>query len=378
MNISWKTCFRVALSIFALFLSINYWPQLSELLSLLFGAVYPVLFGLVLAYILNILMRFYERYFFPKTKRKGLISARRPICLFLAIVTLLAIIVFIINMIVPELVSCLQTLLQSLPPLIESILDSDFLEKHLPAGLYEWIYTYDWYGMLNKAYEGLKSQAGAAIQGILGVVTSAFSKTVSFFLSFIFTIYFLLSKETLVIQFNRLLGAYMKDSSKKKFEHVLSVFNISFSKFIVGQCLEAIILGSLCAIGMFIFRFPYAIMIGTLVGFTALVPIAGAFIGAGVGVIMIATISFPKALLFLLFFVVLQQLEGNLIYPKVVGSSINLPAIWVLAAITVFGGLYGIVGMLVGVPLTAAVYTLIKENVRKREAQESSSIKDKV
>lgn len=129
--------------------------------------------------------------------------------------------------------------------------------------------------------------------------------------------------------------------------------------------------------GMWVFRFPYAVMVGTLIGFTALIPVAGAYIGAGAGAIMIATISFPKALLFIVFIVILQQLEGNLIYPRVVGNSINLPAVWVLAAITVGGGIMGIGGMLLGVPLAASIYTLIKENVERREKEKSEKTSDK-
>ena len=153
--------------------------------------------------------------------------------------------------------------------------------------------------------------------------------------------------------------------------HVLSIFNGSFHSYIVGQCMEAVILGVLCTLGMLVFKFPYAGMIGALVGCTALIPIAGAYIGAAVGAIMMLTISPIKALLFLLFIVILQQLEGDLIYPRVVGQSIGLPAMWVLAAITVGGGLMGIPGMLIGVPLAAGCYQLLKESVNKREKKKA-------
>ena len=147
----------------------------------------------------------------------------------------------------------------------------------------------------------------------------------------------------------------------------LSVLNDSFRKYIVGQCTEALILGVLCFAGMVVLRFPYAGMIGTLIGFTALIPIAGAYIGAGVGAIMILTVSPLKSVLFLVFIVVLQQLEGNLIYPRVVGKSIGLPALWVLAAVTIGGKLWGIVGMMIGVPIVAAVYRLVCEDMERRE-----------
>ena len=148
---------------------------------------------------------------------------------------------------------------------------------------------------------------------------------------------------------------------------MLKTINDAFHHFIVGQCTEALILGSLCILGMLIFRFPYAVMIGTLVGFTALIPIAGAYIAAAVGAFMIFTVEPMQAVWFLVFLIVLQQLEGNLIFPRVVGSSIGLPALWVLAAVTVGGGLFGILGMLLGVPLAASAYKLLSRDMKARE-----------
>lgn len=150
-----------------------------------------------------------------------------------------------------------------------------------------------------------------------------------------------------------------------KITYVLSIMNDCFRKYIVGQCTEAVILGLLCIIGMLILQLPYATMIGALIALTALIPVAGAYIGAVVGAFMILTVSPIKALFFLIFLVVLQQLEGNIIYPKVVGSSLGLPGIWVLAAITVGGGIMGIFGMLIGVPIVAAIYRIVKNDVNK-------------
>ena len=210
---------------------------------------------------------------------------------------------------------------------------------------------------------GLGSAAGA----VFATVSSVVSSLVNIFLAIIFAVYLLLSRDSLQQQGRRLLACYLPQKVNRKVLHWLQVFNDCFHRYIVGQCLEAVILGALCILGMTIFRFPYAMMIGTLIGFTALIPIAGAYIGAGVGAVMILTQSPLKALLFLLFVVVLQQLEGNLIYPKVVGSSIGLPALWVLAAVTVGGGLMGIMGMLLGVPVAAALYRLLREDVLRRE-----------
>ena len=146
---------------------------------------------------------------------------------------------------------------------------------------------------------------------------------------------------------------------------MIAVLDDSFHKYIVGQCVEAMILGLLCALGMLILRLPYAAMIGALIAFTALIPVAGGWIGAGIGAFMILMVSPVQALAFLIFIVILQQLENNLIYPKVVGSSIGLPGIWVLAAVTIGGGMLGVAGMLLGVPLTAAIYRLVREDVHK-------------
>ena len=158
---------------------------------------------------------------------------------------------------------------------------------------------------------------------------------------------------------------YLKESVMNKIKYVLSILNDCFRRYIIGQCTEAVILGVLCTVGMLILGLPYATMIGAFIAFTALIPIAGAYIGAGVGAFMIVMVSPIKALVFLIFIVVLQQLEGNLIYPRVVGSSIGLPGIWVLAAITIGGGVMGVGGMLLGVPIAATIYRIIKNDVNK-------------
>ena len=177
----------------------------------------------------------------------------------------------------------------------------------------------------------------------------------------------LIDKEKFFSQTKRVCKSYLSEKHFDKVSHVSAVVNNSFRRYIVGQFTEAIILGVLCSVGMLVFGFPYAGMIGTLIGFTALIPVAGAYIGAGVGAVMILTVSPLKALLFLVFILVLQQLEGNLIYPKVVGNSLGLPALWVLAAVTVGGALAGVLGMLLGVPIAAAAYQLVREDLHRRE-----------
>jgi len=192
------------------------------------------------------------------------------------------------------------------------------------------------------------------------------STVATVFMSVMFAIYMLLGKERHLSQTNRMFDAYIAPGDslgERKFRGALSLLNENFKKFIIGQCTEAVILGCLCVLGMLILRLPYATTVGTLMAFTALIPIAGAYIGAIVGTLLILPIAPIKALIFLIFIIVLQQIEGNLIYPKVVGNSIGLPGLWVLAAVTIGGGLFGIPGMFLGVPLVAAVYRMLREHI---------------
>ena len=202
---------------------------------------------------------------------------------------------------------------------------------------------------------------GTVIQTVSAVLSGVFSALVSF----MFSIYLLLGKEQLSRRCKRVMKHYMRESAYDKSIYVAGVLNDCFRRYIIGQCTEAVILGTLCIIGMLILRLPYATMIGALVAFTALIPIVGAFIGAGVGAFMILTVSPIKAVIFVIFIVLLQQVEGNLIYPRVVGSSIGLPALWVLAAVTLGGGVLGISGMLIAVPITAALWRILRDDLNR-------------
>jgi len=383
MKITWKNCFIVCLSVFILFLCMTYWAWVAKIVGVVIKASYPILLGFIIAYVLNILMSFYERHYFPiklktddknsKKKnrlkfRKFVEKSRRPFCLITAILSLFGIISLVVGIVLPELTSCISFLVSEIPPAIQKALDSEIVQKIFSAETISQLEAIDWKSYLNKIAGVLTSGIGSAVDVVYSVVTSVISTIVTIFISLIFAVYMLVSKENLINQSKRLMSNYMKPSWNNKITHWLEVLNDCFHKYIAGQCLEAVILGVLCSLGMAIFRFPYAVMIGTLIGFTALIPVAGAYIGATIGAIMILTVSPIKALLFIVFIVILQQLEGNLIYPKVVGSSIGLPALWVLAAVTVGGGLMGVTGMLIGVPIAAAIYRLIKEDLDVRES----------
>ena len=200
---------------------------------------------------------------------------------------------------------------------------------------------------------------------VISAASSLFSAVTTTLFSIIFSIYLLTGKERLATQGSRFLRRYLPGRVYSRLMYVLRVLNDCFHRFIVGQCTEAVILGALCTVGMMLLGLPYATMVGALIAFTALIPVVGAFIGGGVGAFVILTESPIQALIFLVFLVILQQLEGNLIYPRVVGTSIGLPGIWVLAVVTIGGGTFGILGMLLGVPLAAAAYRLLREDINR-------------
>ncbi|MGM9594064.1 MAG: AI-2E family transporter [Candidatus Onthomonas sp.] len=370
MKLEWKSGLRLGVCLFGLFLLIHYWDQLAGLGVLALQVAWPLMLGLVLAYVVNIPMAFYERHF-PASGPAWLQKLRRPVCLVLSVLSVLAIVVLIVRMILPELVSCVTLLLEQLPGALNAVavqLETNFHLSDWLSGEADSLLQgdTDWQKLIQQLVDWLISGFGGAMASITGLISSVVSGTVSVVVAMIFSIYVLMGKERLGRQIHRLLDTYCKPRWTEKLYYVLDTVDNCFHRFIVGQCVEAVILGLLCIIGMLIFRFPYAVMIGTLIGFTALIPVAGAYIGAIVGALMIFTVSPIQAVLFIVFLVVLQQLEGNLIYPRVVGSSIGLPGIWVLAAVTVGGGLMGVGGMLLGVPLTAAVYQLLRHDMNRR------------
>jgi len=365
MKLEWKSCFRIGISLFLLYLGITYWPSFTSLLGLLVTAAMPLLIGCVIAYIINILMSFYEKHYFPKSKNAQLIKSRRTVCMLLAFVTLAVIFTLLLKLVVPELVACVELLIAKIPGAAASAVD--WLEKLeiLPEDILATLQNVDWKSKIEQIIGVLTTGVSSVMGTAINVVSSVFSGIVTALFALIFSIYLLTGKETLGSQFDRLMKRYMSGRVYSGTRYILSVLNDCFHKYIVGQCTEAVILGVLCSVGMLIFGFPYATMTGAVIAFTALIPVAGGYIGAAVGAFMILTVSPMKALLFLVYIVILQQLENNLIYPKVVGSSMGLPAIWVLAAVTIGGGVMGIAGMLIGVPVAAAAYRLISEDVNR-------------
>ncbi len=362
-KIETKTFLKIATVVFVLFLLIHYWSNISGFLKTVVSATTPIIIGFVIAYVVNILMSFYERHYFPKSNKKAVKKSRRPVCLIGAVLSIMGIIVLIVALVVPQLTDCIKLLVAELPGAIEMVINKLKQSNILSEDLFNTLSEVDWKSKIGDIIKNITSGFGNVVDVAVSTFTSIFSGVSNAIIGFIFALYLLLDKNRLISQFQRVTKHYVPDRIFNKIKYVLTVTNNTFHRFIVGQCTEAVILGTLCMVGMLILRLPYAPMIGALTAFTALIPIVGAFIGAGVGVFLIFMESPVKALIFLVFIIVLQQIEGDLIYPKVVGSSIGLPGIWVLAAVTVGGGVLGIGGMMLGVPLVAVVYRLLKESL---------------
>lgn len=382
MKLDWKTCIRVAVTIFVLFLAIRYWDVAMGLVGIVLGAAFPLFLGAVIAYVVNILMSLYERCPVWRSNKGAVKNAKRPVCMVLSFVTIAVVIYLLINMILPELIACFQVILAGVPGAVDSFIS--WLKDNLTEDMWKQVEdvltrldNMDWQSALQKVAGLLMNGVSGAMGSIISIVTSVFSTLVSSVLAIVFAIYLLAGKEKIGGQVLRLMKCYMGEKLEGKVMYVVRTFHGSFRGYIAGQCTEAVILGSLCTLGMLALRLPYATMVGCLVGFMSLIPIAGAYIGAFVGTFMIFTVSPTQAIIFLVFLIILQQLEGNLIYPRVVGASIGLPGIWVLAAVTVGGGIMGIPGMLLGVPIAASLYKLLRSDMKQREKRKGDNVSAK-
>ena len=370
MKLKFKDLLKIGGSIFLLYLAINHWRDAIHVVKLVIGASSPLIIGCIIAYLVNIIMANYEKMYFPDTKSAFLNKSRRPVCMLLAFLSLAAVVTLVVWLVVPQLVSAVGVIVEGIPGFIEGILTQVKSWDVLPADILAYLESTDWQSQLSEIVKFVGTGIGSVVEIVITAVTSIFDWIVTALIGVIFSIYVLASKENLAEHFHRVCRRYLSEKVIDKMDYVFSVIDDCFHRYIVGQCVEAVILGVLCGVGMAILKLPYAMMVGALVAFTALIPIAGAYIGAAVGAFMILTVDPFKALMFIVFIIVLQQLEGNLIYPRVVGSSMGLPGIWVLAAVAIGGGIMGIAGMLLGVPLAAVIYRIVADDVKSAEARE--------
>ncbi len=351
-----------------------------QYISIIFGISVPFLIGGVIAFIINIPMKFIESKIFNNSrikKYKALNSLSRPLSLVLSIILLVIIIAAVINIVVPQLISTFYSIGNSIYAFMPRAIDfcKSVVKSDEAAQYFEELKNLDWQTILNYVGNFLKS-GGNVLNSTIGVVTTIFSTTVNIIIGFIFALYILLQKEKLSVQAAKILFAVVPEKHAEKIVYVARLSYRTFTNFVTGQCLEACILGIMFFVVLSICRMPYSLLIGVLIGFTALIPIVGAFIGCFISALLILMISPVKALIFVVIFLILQQIEGNLIYPHVVGSSVGLPSIWVLVAVTLGGNLMGIVGMLIFIPLSSILYTLLKQWVNKRIEKNNINIEN--
>lgn len=336
-------------------------------ISFVVSIVFPFLLGAAMAFILNVPMSFMEKRLFSKTKGKAK-KLKRPICLVLAILFVVAILWIVLLVVIPEVASTVASLSVNIEAALIKLQrwTMDIFEDNKQIEVWIASLQFDWDGIIHTAFGFLKNGAGNVLNSTMTVAKTVINSVMNFCVAFVFACYILLQKEKLAVQIRKILYAFF---SKKVVTKVLDIASLSyktFANFVTGQCCEAVILGTMFFISMSILRFPYALLVGVLIAFTALIPIFGAFIGCFLGTFLILVADPMKAIAFVILFLVLQQVEGNLIYPHVVGGSVGLPSIWVLVAVTVGGSLMGIVGMLVFIPICSVLYALFREMVYKR------------
>lgn len=327
--------------------------------------VFPFILGGAMAFILNIPMHFLEGRVFAKAKKKKLV---RPVSLVLSILFVVAILQIVLVVVIPEIAATfagisknIETFLPKLEQwLTEAFPDSEQLEMWIES------LEFNWDKILQSAVNFLKNGAGNVLSSTVTVAKTVINSLMNFFVGFVFACYILLQKEKLSVQVKKVLYAFLPRHAVEKTLQVAALSYKTFSSFVTGQCLEAVILGTMFFVSMSVLRFPYALLVGVLIAFTALIPIFGAFIGCVLGTFLILVSNPVQAIGFVILFFVLQQVEGNLIYPHVVGGSVGLPSIWVLVAVTVGGSLMGVVGMLIFIPLSSVLYALFKGWVHKR------------
>lgn len=333
-----------------------------------FGLVFPFILGAAFAFAFNVPMRFYEKKLEHTILRADKYRRqRRGIGFVLTLLTVLGILFVMLFLIVPQITKTVTQLLAAVPGYDDKIREwAVELGKRIPQ-LEEYLVDFhmDWMALAEKGIKILEGSMSNMVGSTFGIITGVVSGVVSFFIAVVFSCYILFQKERLAVQARQILYAFLPE---KRVEKILKIFRLSdetFARFLVGQCTEAAILGTMFVISMLILKLPYAMLIGVLIAFLSLIPIVGAFIGCFIGAFLILMVSPIKALIFIILFLVLQQIEGNLIYPHVVGNSVGLPSIWVLFAVTVGGKILGIPGMILGIPLISVLYALFANYIHE-------------
>lgn len=358
-KVSWKKICTLVIGSVVLYWLLNHFSVVTGTIGSLLSLFSPFILGGSLAFIINVPMSAIER-------RLKLKKSKRAAAYGITMVMLIAIIAFCAVVIVPRVVETIELIARQVPMAVASAqkLIEEIPFPELQKIVSQW--EIDWSSITQKAVNLLQSSATGLINSGINIVSSIISGVTSFVIGFVFSVYVLLQKERLSSQIKRIIRAFIPKDIAQQIERIGSMTHNTFSKFISGQVLEALILGGMFFVVMVVVQLPYPLVISILITLTALIPIVGAFIGCAIGALLIVMVSPLQALIFLILFLILQQIEGNLIYPHVVGNSVGLPSIWVLVAVTIGGNLMGIVGMLIFIPICSVAYVLLKEIVEKR------------
>ena len=364
----------ILLTVITVIVGINYIKVLG-LLAAAVNMAAPFILGAAIAFVLNVPMRRIESSLSHVLKKGSRLL--RPVSMALSILLVAGVLFLVMFVVAPQLVRTLLGLQSSIPVFFGEVrqwLEQLFAENPQILINMEQIQI-DWQQLFNDSLKFLKNGAGSMLDTTFSAAISIVNGMSTFLIGFIFSIYILLQKENLIRQIKKLLAAFLPERTVEGIVRIAALTSRTFSNFFTGQCMEAVILGSMFFIVLVVLRLPYALLIGVLIAFTALIPVFGAFIGWAVGAFLMLIISPMDALLFSVVFFTLQQIEGNMIYPHVVGNSVGLPSIWVLVAVTLGGSMMGVVGMLIFIPLCSVLYTLLRDTVNERLKRRKLSVK---
>jgi len=359
-QITWKTCIKLAITVLAVFLCVHYWGAIEGFVGLLFGGMLAIFAGLIIAYIVNIPLRFFERKL-PGPTGDG--TRNRMLAIILSVVCAVAVVLAVGILVIPNLTGAIVVFAQTAPGVIESLADNQVLSSFIPAPMLAEIKSIDWQQVINDVANWLQSGIVSSFPEIISLV----GRIGALFMGVILSFWFLGEKDKLSGSVHTLVRTYIGKNAEKNFSRGIAVADRCFRGYFKGAALEGVIFGSIVAITCSISDTPYALMLGALVGVMSLIPMVGALIGAVLGAIIILATSWEKALIFLVLFLIVQQVEANLIYPRVVGKQVGLTGMWPLVGVTLGVALFGFIGAFIGVPLTATIFRIVEADLERRK-----------
>ncbi len=369
MDINYRSFIKLSLIVGSVLAIVWYMPEVIMFFGIMLRYLIPFIIGLSIAFVLNVLMKIIEEKVVAKFNFR---KFQRPLAFLLTLTAMIMSVVIVILLIIPEIRNTFTNVSEDLPSFLKRL--ESWMSTLNINGLGLSDIEFNWESLTESAYDFITRGGRGLLSTTWGITSSILGVLVNIAIGFVFSVYILFQKETLGRQARKLLYAFLSEDTANRILEVAALANDVFSNFIKGQFFEALIFGILCFIGMTVLSMPYAVAISALVGFTALIPLIGAFVGTGLGAFLIIMISPIKALWFVIFIIVLQQVESNLIYPRVVGTSVGLPGIWVLLAVTIGAASFGILGIVIAVPISALLYSLLRTAVDRRLSDKGKEI----